>query len=55
MLEYLTRADALSVVLSPMVLGASMESTPSASIPVSVTNNGSAGTVTVTVIWEAAE
>ncbi|HET8588981.1 MAG TPA: hypothetical protein VFM01_05060, partial [Nakamurella sp.] len=55
MLEYVTTADALSVVLSPMVLGASMESTPSASIPVSVTNNGSAGTVTVTVIWEAAE
>lgn len=55
MLEYVTTADALSAVLSPLVKGASAETVPSTSIPVAVTNNGSTGTVTVTVVWEAAE
>jgi hypothetical protein len=53
-LEYVT-ADTAAHSLSPTVAAASMESTPVVNIPMAVTNNGTTGTVTVTMIWEAQE
>lgn len=53
-LEYVT-ADVITYSLSPTVSAANLESTPSDDIPMSVTNNGSTGTVTVTVTYEQVE
>lgn len=49
-LDYVT-TDTSVHSLSPMVDGASLEASPSSSIPLSVTNNGTTGTVTVTLVW----
>jgi hypothetical protein len=55
MFEFVT-ADTATHTLSPLVDGASMESTPTASIPMTVTNNDTVtGTVTVTLTWERVE
>lgn len=53
-LEFVT-ADTASHPLDPLVSGASMETTPSTSIPMTVTNNGSTAAVTVTLVYERME
>jgi hypothetical protein len=53
-LEYVT-VDTAAHSLSPMVIAASMEAAPVSAIPMSVTNNGSVGTVNISLIWESAE
>lgn len=51
-LDYVTPGGGVTYPLSPLVGGVSLESTPSASIPMTVTNNDTAtGTVTVTFTW----
>lgn len=52
MLEYVTTASVLAADLSPFVDAASMEGTPSTSIPIRVTNlSVSTGTVATTLTW----
>jgi hypothetical protein len=54
-LEFVTAGGGATYPLSPLVDGASLESTPSSSIPMTVTNNDSVtGTVTVTVVAQLA-
>jgi hypothetical protein len=49
--EFVTTAGGVTYPLSPLVDGASLESTPTSSIPMTVTNNDTVtGTVTVTVV-----
>lgn len=53
-LEYVT-VNTSTHLLSPLVEGASMETSPVSTIAMTVTNNGSTGTVTVTLIFERTE
>lgn len=46
-LEYVSTAEALTATLSPEVDGHSMEVVPTSAIPITITNLGSTGTVTV--------
>ena len=56
LLEFVTTSILLSSDLSPLVDGASMETVPSSSIPVNITNmSGESGTVTVTFTYLATE
>lgn len=56
MLEYITTTDLLSATLSPLVDGVSLDTVPSANIPITITNlSGSSGTVTVTFVYIAQE
>lgn len=51
-LDFVTTAASTTYSLSPLVDGADLEGTPSANIPMTVTNNDtSTGTVTVTLNW----
>jgi hypothetical protein len=54
--DYVTTAGVLSADLTPQVIGSSMESSPSSSIPLTVDNlSGSTGTVTVTFTYAVLE
>lgn len=51
-LDYVTTGSGVTWALSPLVDGTSLESTPSASIPMTVTNNDTVtGTISVTFTW----
>lgn len=55
-LEFVTETDFLEAALSPIVLGSSLETTPSSSIPIRVQNLGEdTGTVSVTLTWMQTE
>lgn len=55
-LEFVTEADFLEAALSPIVLGSSLETSPSSAIPIRVQNLGEdTGTVSVTLTWMQTE
>lgn len=55
-LDYVTPAGGTAYSLSPQVMGTNLESTPSTSISMTVTNNDTTtGTVTVTLVWVRTE
>lgn len=56
MFEFISTTSFLSAVLSPMVDGYSLETTPSGDIPYTITNmSGAASPVTVTLTWQRTE
>lgn len=54
-LEYVTTTETLSSTLSPTVDGYSLEASPTAEIPTTVTNLGTTGTVTVDFVYTVTE
>lgn len=54
-LDYVTTASVLAADLSPVPGGANLETSPSSSISLAITNQGTTGTVTVTFTFLADE
>ena len=53
--EVITTSGLLEVPMCPAQIGASLETTPSSSIPALIKNNGTSSNVTLTITWSRAE
>lgn len=53
--EVITTSGLLVVPMCPAQIGASLEATPSSSIPALIKNNGTSSNVTLTITWSRAE
>ena len=53
--EVITTGALLAVPMCPAQIGASLETTPSGSIPALIKNNGTSNNVTLTITWSRAE